>query len=63
MRECLFWFNNSLFTFTTQRSLNFESSENLNVLTLDFVLFQFIAAQNTMIFRFKRSHQLGELQN
>ena len=51
--------NNSLLIFTTQQSL-----ENLKVLTLDFVLFvQFIAAQNTMIFRFKRSHRLGELQN
>ena len=37
--------NNSLFIFTTQRSLNFKSSENLKVLTLDFVLFQFIAAK------------------
>ena len=54
MSEACFISNNSLFTFTSQPSLNFGSSENLNYQYFRLcIICAFIAAQNAMIFRLK----------
>ena len=60
MRECFVGTNDSLFIFTSHFFRSFVSSGNLNVLTFDLeLLLQLIAAQNTMVFSYKRETLLA----